>query len=215
VPRYPGVTSALGCVMADMRHDAVQTLNVALPEVDWAALTQRVDALALACQTRLDSAGVQFKKVDEVLSFDMLYAGQTHTLQVAVSREQLHTQGLLAAFEAAYRHAFGRVLQGPVIRVMNLRYARIGRRPKFDLAVLAPQGVGSSQPLGEQQVYHAGRWWTAQRFARLDLPVGAVVHGPAILEQPDTTVWLEPDFTARVDALGNLLVQRTEQQEVT
>jgi N-methylhydantoinase A len=151
--------------------------------------------------------------VDEVLSFDMLYTGQTHTLQVAVSREQLNTQGLLAAFEAAYRHAFGRVLQGPVIRVMNLRYARIGRRPKFDLAVLAPQGGGSTQPLGEQQVYHAGRWWTAQRFVRLDLPVGAVVQGPAILEQPDTTVWLEPEFTARVDTLGNLLVQRHEPGE--
>jgi N-methylhydantoinase A len=64
--------------------------------------------------------------------------------------------------------------------------------------------------LSAQQVYHAGRWWTAQRFARLDLPVGAVVQGPAILEQPDTTVWLEPEFTARVDALGNLLVQRRE-----
>ena len=213
VPRYPGVTSALGCVMADMRHDAVQTLNVGLPEVDWATLIQRVDALALACQTRLDSAGVQFKRVDEVLSFDMLYTGQTHTLQVAVGREQLNTQGLLAAFEVAYRHAFGRVLQGPVIRVMNLRYARIGRRPKFDLAVLAPQGVGSTQVLGEQQVYHAGCWWTAQRFARLDLPVGAIVQGPAILEQPDTTVWLEPEFTARVDALGNLLVQRREPGE--
>jgi N-methylhydantoinase A len=210
VPRYPGVTSALGCVMADMRHDAVQTLNVALPELDWATLAQRVEALALACQARLDSAGVPFSRVDEVLSFDMLYAGQTHTLQVAVTRAQLHTQGLLTAFDAAYAQAFGRVLQGPVIRVMNLRYARIGRRPKFNLAVLAPQGVGSTQPLGEQPVYHAGRWWTAQRFARLDLPVGDVVQGPAILEQPDTTVWLEPEFTARVDALGNLLVQRSQ-----
>ena len=187
---------------------------MALPDVDWTPLAQRVDALAQACQARLDSAGVHFSRVDEVLSFDMLYTGQTHTLQVAVGRDQLHTAGLMAAFEAAYRHAFGRVLQGPVIRVMNLRYARFGRRPKFDLAVLAPQGPGSSEPLGTQQVYHAGRWWAAQRFARLDLPVGALVRGPAILEQPDTTVWLEPDFTAHVDPLGNLLVQRQVPQEV-
>jgi N-methylhydantoinase A len=115
----------------------------------------------------------------------------------------------LAAFEAAYQHAFGRVLQGPVIRVMNLRYARIGRRPKFDLAVLAPQGEGRTAPVGEQQVYHQGQWWTAQRYERLSLPVGTVVQGPAILEQPDTTVWLEPGFEGRVDKLGNLLVERT------
>jgi N-methylhydantoinase A len=101
------------------------------------------------------------------------------------------------------------VLQGPVIRVMNLRYARIGRRPKFDLAVLAPQGEGSTTPVGEQQVYHQSQWWTAQRYERLSLPVGTVVQGPAILEQPDTTVWLEPGFEGRVDTLGNLLVERT------
>ena len=58
IPRYPGVTSALGCVMADMRHDAVQTLNLSLPEVDWAGLRTRVESLAQACQTRLDSAGI-------------------------------------------------------------------------------------------------------------------------------------------------------------
>lgn len=208
VPRYPGVTSALGCVMADMRHDAVQTLNLSLPEVDWAALRERVEQLAQACQVRLDSAGVRFEGVHDQISLDMLYMGQTHTLQVSVSREQLDAAGVQAAFEAAYRHAFGRVLQGPVIRVMNLRYARIGRRPRFDLAVLAPQGEGSTQPVGVQRVYHQGRWWDAQRYARLDLPVGAQVQGPAILEQADTTVWLEPGFSARVDRLGNLLVER-------
>lgn len=210
VPRYPGVTSALGCVMADMRHDAVQTLNLTLAEVDWAALGARVEALAQACQVRLDSAGVRFEGVHDIIGLDMLYLGQTHTLQVEVSREQLNAAGVQAAFEAAYRQAFGRVLQGPVIRVMNLRYARIGRRPRFDLAVLAPQGQGSTQALGVQRVYHQGRWWDAQRYARLDLPVGAQVQGPAILEQADTTVWLEPGFSARVDALGNLLVERAE-----
>ena len=208
VPRYPGVTSALGCVMADMRHDAVQTLNQALPDVDWAALAQRVRALAESCQARLDSAGVRFEGVHDLISLDMLYTGQTHTLQVPLTHEQLNAQGVQAAFEAAYRHAFGRVLQGPVVRVMNLRYARIGRRPRFDLSVLAPQGAGSTQPLGTQRVYHQGRWWDAQRFARLDLPVGAQLQGPAILEQADTTVWLEPGFSARVDALGNLLLER-------
>lgn len=208
VPRYPGVTSALGCVMADMRHDAVQTLNLSLADVDWDSLRQRVESLAQACQTRLDSAGVRFEGVHDSISLDMLYMGQTHTLQVTVTRGQLNAAGVQTAFEAAYRQAFGRVLQGPAIRVMNLRYARIGRRPRFDLAVLAPQGEGSTRPVGVQRVYHQGRWWDAQRYARLDLPVGAQLPGPAILEQADTTVWLEPGFSARVDSLGNLRVER-------
>jgi N-methylhydantoinase A len=210
VPRYPGVTSALGCVMADMRHDAVQTLNKGLTELDVADLQQRIAGVAEACQQRLDSAGVRFSEVQEVIALDMLYAGQTHTVQVplAVAQAGDITRELIrSAFEAAYQAAFGRVLGGIAIRVMNLRYARIGVRPKFDLAVLAPSGAGSTEAVGEQPVYHAGRWWAAVRYARLELPVGARIDGPAILEQPDTTVWLEPGFHATVDGFGNLLVK--------
>lgn len=207
VPRYPGVTSALGCVMADMRHDAVQTLNKPLAELDVADLRQRVQALSEACQQRLDSAGVQFVQVQEIIALDMLYAGQTHTVQVPVAAAALSREGIQAAFEEAYRAAFGRVLAGIAVRVMNLRYARVGVRPKFDLTVLAPQSTTLNPPLGVQRVFHAGQWWDAVRHARLDLPVGTRIEGPAILEQPDTTVWLEPGFHATVDTLGNLLVR--------
>lgn len=208
VPRYPGVTSALGCVIADMRHDSVQTLNRPLAALDTDDLVARVEALGQACQQRLDSAGVRFDAVREVIELDMLYVGQSHTVRVPVAREALDREGLARAFEAAYREAFGRALDGIAVRIMNLRYARIGVRPKFDLAVLAPQASEMPAPLGAQRVYHAGQWWDAVRYARLDLPVGAAVAGPAILEQSDTTIWLEPGFSGRVDALGNLLITR-------
>ena len=213
VPRYPGVTSALGCVIADMRHDAVQTINRPLADLDVADLRQRVATLAASCQQRLDSSGVRFDAVREVLALDMLYAGQTHTLPVTLPEGDgakstpLTREMIRHAFDAAYASVFGRVLDGIPVRVMNLRYARIGVRPKFDLAVLAPEGEGSTAPLGTQRVFHHGRWHDATRYARLDLPVGACIDGPAILEQADTTVWLEPGFQAVVDAFGNLLVR--------
>jgi N-methylhydantoinase A len=209
VPRYPGVTSALGCVMADMRHDAVQTLNKPLDDLDIVQLKRRISELAQACQTRLDSAGVRFERIEEVVSLDMLYQGQTHTLQVLLEQTQIDRDNIQSVFEQAYTTAFGRTLTGITIRVMNLRYARIGVRPKFNLAMLAPKGPGNTTALGIQRVYHAAQWWDAKRYARLDLPVGAKIDGPAILEQADTTIWVEPDFSARVDALGNLLIERS------
>jgi len=211
IPRYPGVTSALGCVIADMRHDAVQTLNRALDQLDVVDLQQRIARLADECQRRLDSSGVRFREIRELISLDMHHAGQTHTLPVvlpALDAQGLTRELIRAAFESSYRAAFGRVLDGIGIRVMNLRYARIGVRPKFDMSVLAPQGSGSTQAIGTQRVFHQGHWCEALRYARLELPVGTCLQGPAILEQGDTTVWLEPGFEARVDPLGNLLVQR-------
>ena len=210
VPRYPGVTSALGCVMADMRHDVVSTLNQALVDVDFSSLVQSLETMRQRCQQRLDSAGVAVAQVRVEVMLDMLYQGQTHTLQVVVPADRLQRDAVQAAFEQTYQEAFGRVLQGPPVRVLNLRYSRIGVRPKFDLQVLAPQGPGNSEPLGSQSVYVQGQWVQAQRYARLGLPVGFTAQGPAIFEQADTTVWLEPGYQATVDALGNLVLQRVE-----
>ncbi|CAG9264688.1 hydantoinase/oxoprolinase family protein [Paraburkholderia caribensis] len=208
VPRFPGVTSAIGCVIADMRHDAVQTLNKGLAELDVDDLRARVAGMADTCQQRLDSAGVAFEAVREDVELDMLYVGQSHTVRVEVQRNALDRATIGAAFEAAYRTSFGRALDGIPVRIMNLRYARIGVRPKFDLAVLAPKATTMPASPGTQAVFHDGQWWDAVRYARLDLPVGATVEGPAILEQADTTIWLEPGFSGRVDPLGNLLITR-------
>ncbi len=210
VPRFPGVTSALGCVMADMRHDGVQTLNVSLDALDVEDLLARIDALGQACQTRLDSARVAFEGVHESIELDMLYVGQSHTVRVEVARAELDRAGIAAAFDRAYCAAFGRSLSGIPVRILNLRYARIGRRPKFDLKLLAPQATRMPAALGTQAVFHAGQWHDAVRYARLELPVDARVDGPAILEQADTTIWIEPGFSGRVDALGNLLISRVE-----
>lgn len=206
VPRYPGVTSALGCVIADMRHDTVRTVNRALADIDFGALGAQRDAMAAQAALRLESAGVAFTGTREIVELDMLYTGQTHTLRVEIAAGALHREGVAAAFADAYRDAFGRTLPGIAPRVINLRYARIGERPRFDLSVLGPTATAMPASPGVQAVFHAGRWWEARRFARLDLPAGARVDGPAILEQPDTTVWLEPGFHATVDALGNLVI---------
>lgn len=208
VPRYPGVTSALGCVIADMRHDAVQTVNRALLGLDMTAIVAQVSDLREDCQGRLDSAGVMFEAVSEVIAFDMLYQGQTHTISVAIAAAELDGVALEKAFEAAYKKDFGRVLSGIPIRVLNLRYSRIGHRPKFDLHLLAPKGLGNSEPIGTQPVYVGGEWVEARRYDRMALPVGKTIVGPAILEQLDTTVWLEPDYQATVDDYGNLILKR-------
>jgi N-methylhydantoinase A len=220
VPRYPGVTSALGCVIADMRHDTVQTMNCFLDSLDIADLQQRIALLSASCDQRLNSAGVKFQAIREVISLDMLYAGQTHSLQVQLvagegtKNSTITRESIRHAFENAYQAAFGRVLTGLVVRVLNLRYAKIGVRPKFDLAILAPTTQGVAVPLGIQAVFHADAWHEAKRYARLDLAVGTELVGPAILEQPDATVWIEPHFTARVDSLGNLVITRLNSSSI-
>ncbi len=214
VPRYPGVTSALGCVVADMRHDVVQTVNSMLDGIDAGALGARMTGLAEEATGTLDQSRAKIERTDKLYELDMLYLGQTHTVAVPISVPEagLTVPIIRDAFETAYRNAYGRLLEGIPIRVMNLRVAVVGRRPKFDLSVLAPSSsktVGDCV-LGSRKIWADGGWHEATVYERLDLPVGVEIEGPALAEQSDTTIFIDPGLRARVDAYGNLIMTRKE-----
>ncbi|NRG17543.1 hydantoinase/oxoprolinase family protein [Rhizobiales bacterium] len=212
VPRFPGVTSALGCVVADMRHDRVQTINHLLDQIDAAELGREMEGVADDTEKLLAGTGVAFAAVDRIYEFDMLYLGQTHTVSVPVTiaRSGLTREAIRSAFEAAYKEAYGRLLEGIPMRVMNYRIAVIGRRPQLDMAVFAPTAGKPEQDcrIGRRSIFCDGTWHEAVVYERLELEVGAEISGPALLEQSDTTIFIDPGLMGRVDAFGNLVIER-------
>jgi N-methylhydantoinase A len=216
VPRYPGVTSAMGCVIADMRQDFVQTINSVLAGIDLQSLTGFMQSHVDSGLATLDAARTHFERRDTEFTLDMAYLGQTHTVPVTLPVTVENgvvtppTEAQIAdAFDAAYRATYGRLLENGTRRVINLRSAITGRRPRFDLATLAPKGGSTLQAFrGTRQVHFDGTWHETSLYDRLALPVGAEIAGPAILEQPDTTVLIEPGLVGKVDAYGNTLIER-------
>lgn len=217
VPLYPGVTSALGCVIADMRHDFVRTINRPLVPVDaggldLAALQRGISEAAGSGRALLEQSGVKLEGIETQVELDMSYVGQTHTVAVplaAAAMGKLTADTIRAAFETAYRQAFGRLLENIPMRVLTLRVAVIGRRPKLDLAKMRPAGGSVEEAkTGERPVWFNGKAHATPVYNRLGLPVDAVIPGPAVLEQPDATVWVEPDLVAKVDRFGNLVITR-------
>ena len=211
VPRFPGVTSALGCVVADMRHDRVQTVNRVLDTIDANQLGAGMLAAAAETEELLATAGVAFAAVDRVFELDMLYLGQTHTVNVplTIPADGLTHEAIRNAFEAAYKAQFGRLLDGIPMRVMNYRIAVIGRRPGLDMRLFAPVDGKSAAECrtGTRRVYADGTWHEAGIYERLQLMTGARIEGPAILEQPDTTIFVDPGLAGTVDAFGNLIIR--------
>jgi N-methylhydantoinase A len=218
VPRFPGVTSALGCVIADMRHDFVQTLNKGLDDLDMVQLQVLVDRLNAQGQALLKQSKMHFEKEILGLEFDMLYQGQTHAVQVPIhlsAGEKISAALLANAFDARYAESFGRALVGVARRVLNLRLSVTGVRPKFDLSLLANARTtalsGAVQGAASRRsVWHAGRAWDTPVYQREALGQALQplpVSGPLLVEQSDTTIWVEPGFSAQSDALGNLLIR--------
>lgn len=210
VPRYPGVTSALGCVIADMRHDAVKTINRTISDLNDAELLNAAETLWQTCHARITASETAvFDAIEEDIEADMLYAGQTHSVQVKLAgRHALNSIDLKAAFEGAYRAQIGQPLDNIPIRLINLRVAAVAKRPNLDLRAMAPKdGVMLQDAFLEMRsIWTDGIWQEAPVYDRLALGVGQKCMGPALLEQADTTIFVDPGLIGEVDEFGNLII---------
>jgi N-methylhydantoinase A len=217
VPRFPGVTSALGCVIADLRHDQVQTVNLMVDSLDAATIDARMMAAGEEARAVVAAAGIAVERIDVSFELDMHYVGQTHTvsvpLPVALTPGGIGVTEIMVrtAFDKAYAAAFGRLLPGIPMRIVSLRTAAVGYRPPFDLSAFAPGPDASMDKAakGSRPVWHAGAWCETRVWSRLDLPAGAIIEAPAVLEQPDATIFIDPGLRGRVDHLGNVIVERS------
>ena len=216
VPRFPGVNSALGCVMSDLRHDEVRTLNKMLDALDCADLTKMIAEIKASSEDVIRRSKASIEGLEAVIELDMLYLGQTHAVAVPLNMagDAITTDNIRAAFDASYKRTYGRLLDNIPVRVLNLRLSVIGRRPEVDIASLA-QGERATNVadchLADQRIFANGDWHDGRIIDRLRLPAGSVVSGPCLLVQPDATIYVDPGLAARVDDLGNIIIEEEGQ----
>jgi N-methylhydantoinase A len=208
IPARPGITNALGCVVADLRHDFVRTLNRPLDTVDMADV-HAVLAAQEAEGRRLIGAGkIALTATRAEYSADMQFIGQTHLLRVALPSATPSREDLQRRFEAAY-HARFRV-DLPTIRanLVNLSTSVIGERPALDLSrLIDPEDRRArAEPASTRRVWFDG-WHDTPVYWRDHLPLKIDLQGPAIIEQMDTTVVIDPGARVTSDIDGNLIVE--------
>lgn len=209
VPARPGITNALGCVVADLRHDYVRTVNKPLSAVDDGLVAGIYAEQAAEGEATIAREGVPVRELRRVLAADMQFQGQSHILSVAVETAEIGVAGLRQAFAAAYFRRFGIELPEIPPVLVNLHTAVIGVRPEISLAALAATERASTlegAKVGERRVWFSDGWRQTPVYAREKLPLDAAFEGPAILEQLDCTTVVEPGDKVRQDKLGNLLI---------
>ena len=207
VPARPGITNALGCMVADLRHDFVRTVNTPLAALDVRTVHETLAEQIRRGHEMLGRERVQFDAVRVIHSADMQFQGQSHILSVPIESATPGIDELQRLFERAYWERFE--VELPEIRavLVNLHTAVLGRRPGIELAALAG---GESEPDGVGAEQRTVRFATERRDTRIlrreSLGPGNALEGPAIIEQLDTTTVLPPGFRAVVDKSGNLII---------
>lgn len=209
VPARPGLTNALGCLVADLRQDYVQTINAPLETV---APGRIADILRRhAADGRATNAGHAETIATEVThAAEMQFRGQTHLIRVPLPGAETTIDELQQLFEAAYSARFNIHMPEIKAQLVNLTTSVVGKRRAVDLSLLLDPAQRVSTVdgalTGTRRMHADGRWQDAAIYARDRLPMGAVILGPAVIEQLDATTVIEPGATGRVDATGNIRI---------
>ncbi|MBM3644110.1 MAG: hydantoinase/oxoprolinase family protein [Alphaproteobacteria bacterium] len=210
VPARPGITNALGCVVADLRHDYVRTVNKPVSALAAGEVAAIFAAQIAEGRATIVAEGVPVTTIRHVHGADMQFQGQSHILQVPIADTNIDAARLRAAFADAYFRRFGIELPEIPPVLVGLNTAVIGVRPEVPLAPLAAgeRAVTLAEAhTGERPVwFEAGGWQPTPVYARDRLPLDASFEGPAILDQLDCTTVIEPGDRVRLDRFGNLLI---------
>ncbi len=210
VPMRPGITNAVGCVVADVRHDYVNSINIPLAQVEMDQVEQIFCRQIEAGKTIIETEGVEIEELLVIHDVDMQFQGQTHILNFPVQETRLSRESLQSAFEKAYWERFG--VELPEIRavLVNLHTAVIGRRKPVPLAALMSAKDQMEKiddcRTGSRRVWFETGWKETAVYKRELLPVKAKFNGPAVIEQLDTTIIVEQENQVEVDLNGNLII---------
>lgn len=211
VPGRPGITNAIGCVVADLRHDFVNTINRPLDHLDADHLAtvfagQAAQGDALIAQERIDLREIRYHH-----SVDMQFVGQTHLLRVPLEHPNVSSGQLHTLFETVYFQRFRVKLDNIRANLVNANTSVVGVRPELDLgALIDPAGRRATLKAaqrGRRMVCFDGAWHETPTYWRDHLPLDFLLPGPAIVQQMDTTLLIEPGDIATGDASGNILIE--------
>jgi N-methylhydantoinase A len=207
IPARPGITNALGCVVADLRHDFVRTVNRPLDSADMADIHAIFTGQETEGRRLIAAEKITLTATRAEYSADMQFVGQTHLLRVPLPSATPSREDLQSLFEAVYRARFRVDL--PTIRanLVNLNTSVIGQRAELDLSrLIDPKDrMARAEPSTTRPVWF-GQWTETPVYWRDHLPLDLRLQGPAIIEQMDTTSIIEPGCTITSDADGNLIV---------
>jgi N-methylhydantoinase A len=202
VPAHSGAFSALGCLVSPLRYDAVQTHRAPLGAGDGKVIEDRFRELEAQCLRPILDEGIAAGRVALLRSVDLRYSGQNYELEVAW---QADAGALRRAFEERHRQLYG-YATGESVECVNLRVS--ARVASAEPPAGAVSTAGRAAPGGRQHAWFSETGQVEMpRYDRGALPAGAVVAGPALVEDDWSTTVIYPGQRGAADALGDLVIE--------
>lgn len=209
IPAAPGVHSAMGLLVSDLKRDYIQTHFADLESVDVAALQRRFDGMETVAQQEFEAQGIAPEEIVHERAIDLRYSIQKYELPVPVARAGLTSDAVAAwrkAFDEIHEKHFGSRAEDQKVEIVNYRLTTKVIVPKPKAAETPPQGAGCDGAIKARRRAYFDGWHDTPVYDRDKLHSGNRLSGPAIIEQMDSTTVVHPGQTAQIDRFGNIII---------
>ena len=209
IPPMPAHFSALGMLMADLKHDYVQTFVRELAETTGA---QIAEAFSLLEKSAVDTLAEEGSKPEQIVLrrfLDMRYRGQEYTLPVPVTENLVALAdfgAIRARFDELHQEHYGHSAPKEPVMMVNLRLSALG---KFDNK-LPLSSTGRDEDRGERgrrPVIFEARPVDCPIYLRTGFRTGDRLEGPAVIEEVGATILLYPGDRMQVNEFGHLVIE--------
>ncbi len=219
VPKISSVFCATGMLISDIKHDFVRVAHtILLPDqVDTALINAKLEEMKAEAYSVLEREGIPADRVALDFWADIRYEGQFNEIAtpVPVGDGKGFGQGqllsLLENFNKRHDVLYGYSLQGFTQELMSLRLTAVGLVEKPHFAKTTFMGETSEHALKDRrEIFWEGSWVTAPTYNGTAMGYGNKLSGPAVIEEPTTTIVVPPNWQVQCDEYGNYLMHRSE-----
>ncbi|MGI5218153.1 hydantoinase/oxoprolinase family protein [Nocardia sp. CA-290969] len=210
IPPHPGVTSAMGCMLVDVQHDLTQMYLADAADVDPRQLSEALRRLQARGRERLAAEHVADEDMVFECYVDTRYMGQWRAIAVPVTLPLTGLDDVVATFHANHlkEHNYADETAGVEIYRLSVRAIGVTPKPQAEPAQLIDPAEFTPTATEVRRVLFPDETARLETpvYDRAELPPGAVLQGPCIVDQLDSTTVVPPQTTARVDEWGNLIL---------
>ncbi|MFQ5902778.1 MAG: hydantoinase/oxoprolinase family protein, partial [Candidatus Binatia bacterium] len=216
IPFTPGVTSALGLLMSDVKHDYVRSKLAPLKGLDLEEINNLFSQLTAQAKADLQAEGFNDSEMELHAFLDLRYAGQGYELTVPSPMPPLKATDMdlmRQRFDRQHEQAHGHKAESEPVELVSLRLVSVGLVPQAKLSPVTPTGRKlEAARTGEREIFFGREHGilNCQIYSRDLLEPGHRIVGPAVIEQMDTTTVIHPEQEATVDNYRNLTVREKE-----
>ena len=209
VPPEAGTMSARGILMSDIGLDFVRSELCTLTEATWTDIGHRIAAMIEEAGGWLETEQVGPERRRFRVAIDARYRGQNHEIRVVLGdRTSCPIDAFRDGFARAHQSEYGYLVHDRDIEIVNCRVQAIGAVVKAD--VRPHLSGGRPQAKERRGVWFEEGWRETSVYARKAIGAGAIVEGPAVVEEMSSTAIVQPGQRGRIDEAGNLIIERSE-----